>query len=171
MAKKKPIVKKTVSRKIAAKTAVLKKKNADEIKKNILKKSAVKSCFSKSELAVVRKKLFQERTRILEDVVGLKGDSVSKSLKDVSGDLSGYSFHMADMATDLYDREFSLGLAEGERERLYALDEALKRIDDGTYGICEICGEEISKGRLKVMPHARYCIKHQEEHERGNSGR
>jgi RNA polymerase-binding transcription factor DksA len=171
MAKKKKSIKKTVSPKKAAKTVAPKKKVFPRVVKNLIKKTVVKSCFSKTELAAVRKKLVQERARILQDVVGLKGDCVSKSLKDVSGDLSGYSFHMADMATDLYDREFSLGLAEGERERLYALDEALKKISDGTYGVCEICGQEISKGRLKVMPHARYCIKHQEEQERGLSGR
>ncbi len=100
----------------------------------------------------------------------MKGDSVNKSFKDLSGDLSGYSFHMADMATDLYDREFSLGLAEGERERLYDLDEAIKKIDQGSYGICETCGVKIRSGRLKVMPHARYCIRHQEEREK-ESGR
>jgi len=172
MAKKKNDAKRILSKRTSAKPAAPKKKTAaGSPRKNILKKAVVKSCFSKAELVDIRKKLFQERARIIEDVIGLKGDSVSKSLKDVSGDLSGYSFHMADMATDLYDREFSLGLAEGERERLYALDEALKRIDEGTYGVCEICGQEISKGRLKVMPHAKYCIKHQEEQEKGAGGR
>jgi DnaK suppressor protein len=126
--------------------------------------------FSDKELQKIKKNILAEKQRIIEDVMGLKGDSVNKSLKDVSGDLSGYSFHMADMATDLYDREFALGLAEGERELLYALDDALKKIQDGTYGLCETCGEKIPKGRLKVVPQARYCLKHQEEVEK-NAGR
>jgi DnaK suppressor protein len=78
---------------------------------------------------------------------------------------------MADMATDLYDREFSLELAEGERERLYALDDAIKRIDEGTYGKCDACGGKISKQRLKAMPQAQNCIKCQEEEEKKETGR
>ena len=73
---------------------------------------------------------------------------------------------MADMATDLYDREFSLELAEGERERLYDLDQAIKRIDEGTYGKCDSCGGNIPKLRLNAMPQAQYCIKCQEEEEK-----
>jgi RNA polymerase-binding protein DksA len=130
------------------------------------KKKSLKKAFKKKELEAIRKKLIAEKERIIQDVLALKGDNINKSFKDLSGDLSGYSFHMADMATDLYDREFSLGLAEGERERLYELDEAVKRIDQGNYGICETCGEKIPSGRLKVMPHAKYCLKHQEEMEK-----
>lgn len=118
-----------------------------------------------AELAPIRKKLIQEKTKIIEELLKLKGEGVNKSFKDASGDLSGYTFHMADMATDLYDREFILGLAEGERERLYALDQAIKRIDDGSYGKCDRCGAKISKQRLKVMPQAEYCIKCQEKEE------
>ena len=73
---------------------------------------------------------------------------------------------MADMATDLYDREFSLELAEGERERLYALDEAIRHIDEGTYGVCDMCNCRISKQRLKVIPQAVKCIECQEKEEK-----
>ncbi|MFH1878763.1 MAG: TraR/DksA family transcriptional regulator [Candidatus Omnitrophota bacterium] len=131
-------------------------------KKNTGKKKA----YSKKELESVRKELLQKKARILQEIISLQGDSVNKSLKDVSGDLSGYSFHMADMATDLYDREFSLELAEGERNQLYALDEAIKRIDEGLYGECEACGCTITKQRLQVMPQAKYCIKCQEHQEK-----
>ncbi|NQT32424.1 MAG: TraR/DksA C4-type zinc finger protein [Candidatus Omnitrophica bacterium] len=127
---------------------------------------AASSPFTKKELASVRAKLVKKKAQILEDFIKIEGDTLNKSYKDASGDLSGYAFHMADMATDLYDREFSLGLAEEERERLFALDDALKRVDEGIYGLCDSCGVKISKQRLKVMPQAKNCIKCQEEEEK-----
>ncbi|MFH1552628.1 MAG: TraR/DksA C4-type zinc finger protein [Candidatus Omnitrophota bacterium] len=122
--------------------------------------------FTENDLATIRRALVKKKALILEELLKIKAETLNKSLKDASGDLSGYSFHMADMATDLYDREFSLELAEGERERLYALDDAIKRIDEGTYGVCDECGISISKQRLKVMPQAKYCIECQEKEEK-----
>lgn len=134
------------------------------------KSSGKKSSFTKQQLRTIREGLVKKKAQILEELMKIKGESLHKSLKDAAGDLSGYSFHMADMATDLYDREFSLELAEGERERLYALDDAIKCIDEGTYGKCDLCGERITKMRLKAMPQAKYCIKCQEKEEK-SSGR
>ena len=130
------------------------------------KSTGKKQPFTQKDLETIRKALVKKKAQILEELLRIKGESLNKSLKDASGDLSGYSFHMADMATDLYDREFSLELAEGERERLYALDDAIKRIDEGTYGVCDMCGVKISKQRLKVMPQAKYCIECQEKEEK-----
>jgi DnaK suppressor protein len=124
--------------------------------------------YNKKELTDIREKLIEKKAQILQDNISLQGDSFKKSFKDASGDLSGYSFHMADMATDLYDREFSLELAEGERERLFVLDEAIKRIDEGSYGQCDICGVRIGKQRMKFQPQAKHCIKCQEEEEKSN---
>ena len=73
---------------------------------------------------------------------------------------------MADVATDNYDREFSLGLASNERKSLYELDSALKRIEEGTFGICDDCKTPITKIRLKAVPSARLCIKCQEKREK-----
>jgi len=129
-----------------------------------------KEKYTKTELKKLRDKLVKEKARILEELIRLKGSSLHKSIKDASGDLSGYTFHMADMATDLYDREFSLELAEGERKRLFDLDDAIKRVDEGTYGKCDECGILITKQRLKVVPQAQYCIKCQKEKEK-NAGR
>ncbi|RKY42947.1 MAG: TraR/DksA family transcriptional regulator [Candidatus Makaraimicrobium thalassicum] len=122
--------------------------------------------FTKQELKTIRKELIEKKAQIIQELISLKDEGLNKSFKDASGDLSGYSFHMADMATDLYDREFSLGLAEAERERLFSLDEALKRVDEGTYGSCDFCGAHISKQRLKAMPQAGHCIKCQEKEEK-----
>jgi len=111
-----------------------------------------KAYYTKEDLKKIRKAIIAEKASIIEELMKIKSEALNKSIKDASGDLSGYSFHMADMATDLYDREFLLELAEGERETLYSLDEALKRIEDGSYGKCERCGYAITKQRLKAMP-------------------
>ncbi len=126
--------------------------------------------FTKQEIEAIKKELLRDKARMLEELMKMKGDG-SKSLKDASGDLSGYSIHMADMATDLYDREFSLGLAEGERKRLYEIESALKRIEEGTYGVCDACGDAISRKRLKAMPQAELCIKCQEKQEKKPTGK
>ena len=125
--------------------------------------------FTKKALKAIREELIKKKAKILEELLIIKGESLKKSFKESSGDLSGYSFHMADMATDLYDREFSLELAEGEREMLFALDDAIKRLDDGVYGKCDQCGEFVTKQRLKVMPQAKYCIKCQEDEEKSEN--
>ena len=122
-----------------------------------------KTSITKKDLQVIKDVLLKRRAEIVEE---FKGNTLNKSFKDSSGDLSGYSFHMADMATDLYDREFLLGLAEGERNLLYELEQAIKRIDVGTYGNCEECGCAISLQRLKALPYATYCIKCKEEEEK-----
>ncbi|MDD4953790.1 MAG: TraR/DksA family transcriptional regulator, partial [Candidatus Omnitrophica bacterium] len=83
-----------------------------------------------------------------------------------SGDISGYTYHMADVATDNYDREFSLGIASNERKMIYELDDALKKIDEGAFGICEDCKSPIAKNRLKAVPYARLCLKCQEKREK-----
>ena len=129
-------------------------------------KGPKKTVYNKAELAKIRKKIIENKADVLNELMSIKKDSLGKSQKDASGDLSGYSFHMADMATDLYEREFLLGLAEGEIELLYALDDATKRIDEGIYGICDECGGIISKRRLKAIPQAQSCIKCQEKKEK-----
>lgn len=133
------------------------------VKKKITGK---KKTYTKQELKTIREGLIKKKALILQELISLHGESLNKSLKDASGDLSGYTFHMADMATDLYDREFSLELAEGERQRLYDLDDAIKRLDEGGYGRCELCREQISKSRLEAMPQAEHCIKCQEKEEK-----
>ena len=80
-----------------------------------------------------------------------------------SGDVSGHVLHMADVATDMYDKEFNLGLASHDRELLLEIEEALERIEKGTYGFCLGTGKPIAQARLKAIPYAKYCLKHQEE--------
>jgi RNA polymerase-binding protein DksA len=126
----------------------------------------VKNKLNKKELAEFRKIVLKRKEEILEEIKHISEDTLKKSQKDASGDISGYTYHMADMATDTYDREFSLGLASNERKLLYELDDALKKIEDGTFGICEECKSLITKTRLKAVPYARLCVKCQEKREK-----
>ena len=82
----------------------------------------------------------------------------SKSQREAAGDISAYTYHMADVAGDHYDRELSLNIASTEQRTLYEIDEALKRIDDGSYGACLECGKPIPQKRLKAVPYASLCI-------------
>lgn len=113
------------------------------------------------------KKLLEEfRKKTVGGLTHLEKDSLNLSQRDASGDLSGYSFHMADQATDNFDREFNLDLASNEQQVLNRIDEALRKIDEGTYGICEFCSKPISQKRLLAVPYAKLCIKCQEEEEK-----
>ena len=75
----------------------------------------------------------------------------------------GHGLHMADVATDMYDREFNLGLASNDRELLQKVDAALKRLQDDNYGKCSECGKEIPSVRLEAIPYVETCLKCQEE--------
>jgi len=126
----------------------------------------LKNKFNKKELSVFRKTILKIKEKVVGDIKHISEDTLKKSQKDASGDISGYSYHMADVATDTYDREFSLGLASNEQKALYELDDALKRIEEGTFGICEECKCVMTKTRLKAVPYARLCVKCQEKRER-----
>jgi len=126
----------------------------------------VKKKLNKKELLEFKKIVLKRKEETLEEIKHISEDTLKKSQKDASGDISGYTYHMADMATDTYDREFSLGLASNERKLLYELDDALKKIEDGTFGICEECKSLITKTRLKAVPYARLCVKCQEKREK-----
>ncbi|MBU4311647.1 MAG: TraR/DksA family transcriptional regulator [Candidatus Omnitrophica bacterium] len=111
----------------------------------------------KKETAQYKELLIKKREEIVNEIKHIAKENL-KSQKETSGDLSGYSFHMADMASDSYDREFSLNIASGEQEVIYDIDDALKRIEEGKYGECLDCGKKIPSKRLKAVPHAKLCI-------------
>ena len=120
----------------------------------------------KKDLERFKKILLEIRKKIAGDLQHLEGDSLNTTQRDASGDLSGYSFHMADMATDNFDREFTLGLASNEQQLLNLIDTAIRKIDDASYGDCETCKKSISVKRLLAMPYAPLCIKCQELEEK-----
>ncbi len=126
----------------------------------------MKKKFSKKDLKDFKKLILKKKEEVLDDLKHITDDTLKKSQKEASGDISGYTYHMADVATDNYDREFSLGLASNERRVLYELDDALKRIEDATFGFCDDCKSTIAKIRLKAVPSARLCIKCQKKREK-----
>jgi DnaK suppressor protein len=108
-----------------------------------------------------KKLLLKTKEQIVGDIKNLSSDNAG-SVNDRGGDVSGHALHMADVATDMYDREFTLSLASNDRELLYQIDEALTRIDEGTYGICSGCKKPIPATRLKAIPQTVTCMKCQE---------
>jgi RNA polymerase-binding protein DksA len=126
----------------------------------------VKKKLVKKELNEFKKLVLKKKQEVLDEINHISEDTLKKSQKEASGDISGYTYHMADVATDTYDREFSMGIASNERKVIYELDDALKRIEEGTFGICEECEGSISKNRLKAVPYARCCVKCQEKKEK-----
>lgn len=93
-------------------------------------------------------------------------ETLKRSSKDDAGDLSSYGQHMADAGTDTFDRDFALSLVSSEQEALAEIEAAIKRIHNGTYGICEITGKPIAKERLLAVPFTRYSAEAQKEIER-----
>lgn len=126
----------------------------------------MKKKLGKKDLAGFKKIVLKRKEEILDDIKHISEDTLKKSQKDAAGDISGYTYHMADVATDTYDREFSLGLASNERKVVYELEDALKKIEEGTFGICESCKGLIAKNRLKAVPQARLCMKCQQKKEK-----
>lgn len=105
-----------------------------------------------------RQMLFQRRMLLAGDVNHMQDSALKESVARAAGDLSTVPFHMADVGSDNYDHEFTLGLIENEEDELREIDAALDRLEKGEYGMCESCQKRIPKGRLKVIPYARLCI-------------
>jgi len=82
----------------------------------------------------------------------------SKGAKESSGDLSSYAYHQADQGSDTNLMEHTVMMMEQEREKIRQLNDALERIYDGTYGLCEMCGEVIGEARLEIIPYVTHCI-------------
>ena len=113
---------------------------------------------SKEVMARYQRWVVELRDHLIDGVNFLATDNLKRTAKDASGELSGYSLHMADAGTDNFDREFALSLVSNEQEALYEIEEALKRLEGGTYGVCEMCEKLVRKERLEAVPFARFCI-------------
>jgi RNA polymerase-binding protein DksA len=110
------------------------------------------------ELETCRKALLALQTRLQGDVDQLTDEALNGTGSEATGNLSNMPLHMADLGTENYEQEFSLGLIESERATLEEIRDALIRIDQGTFGVCEECQNPIAKNRLQAIPYARYCI-------------
>lgn len=112
------------------------------------------------------KQLIELKKQVLNGLDLHMQDTLKRSSKDDSGDLSSYGQHLADAGTDAFDRDFALSLVSSEKEALHEIEKAIQRIFDGTYGICSITGKPISKERLKAVPFTRFSVEGQQEFER-----
>ncbi len=110
------------------------------------------------DLAHFQELLLQKRREIIGSVSEIRDEALKSSLMDASGDLSSMPIHMADLGSDTYEQEFDLDLMDSERKLLHEIDDALRRIDKNTYGLCEATGKPIRKARLEAQPWARYCV-------------
>ena len=110
--------------------------------------------------------LLELRNHVLTQLGEHTEETLLKSAKDDSGDLSGYGQHMADAGTDTFDRDFALSLVSNEQEALSEIEAAIKRIHAGTYGICETTQKPIAKERLLAVPFTRYSTEAKKEVER-----
>lgn len=120
----------------------------------------------KTRMKKFKKLLLAAKEKLEAEIQQLQRDNLNRSQRDSSGDLSGYSYHMADVGTDTFGREVELTIASAGSETMKLIDEALERIEDGTYGKCQMCGCQVDMKRLEAVPYAHLCISCQSEEER-----
>jgi len=120
---------------------------------------------NKKDLKHFEERLLEERKKLLGQL-GYLERTLNQTQRDSAGDLSAYSFHMADMGTDAMEREKTFLFASAEGRLLYNVDQALRRIYRSEYGICESCGKEIGKARLDAIPAVSLCVACQEKQEK-----
>jgi RNA polymerase-binding protein DksA len=116
--------------------------------------ASIKTKLSKKELDEYRELLLAKRRQL----VGMLSGMEDEALRSPGGNLSNMPVHMADMGSDVYEQDFTLGMAENERALLDEIDAALQRIEDKTYGVCQMTGKQITKARLDAKPWAKYSI-------------
>lgn len=122
--------------------------------------------WKEEELAYFKKRLLSLRERLINNVNIMENEALRKSRQDSSGDLSNVPIHMADIGTDNFDRDMTIGLIENAEDGLRNIDMALEKIESNTYGQCELCGKLITKARLSAIPFAKYCIGCQRDEEK-----
>lgn len=123
---------------------------------------------SKKDLKRFEDRLLEERKKLMGQL-GYLEKAMNQTQRDSSGDLSAYSFHMADMGTDAMEREKAFLFASAEGRLLYNVNEALRRLYRSEYGVCESCGKDIAKARLEAVPYATLCVTCQEKQEKSSN--
>jgi DnaK suppressor protein len=118
------------------------------------------------EISALKARLVEERARLMNELGYMESRLLRNSPRDAAGDLSGYSYHLADAGTDADEREKAAQLTSAEGRLLAEIDAALDRLDAGTYGSCASCGSDIGFKRLAAMPSATRCIACKEKEER-----
>jgi DnaK suppressor protein len=115
---------------------------------------SIKTKLSRKELSHYRELLLLKRRELVGDLNAME----TEALRSGGGNISHMPIHMADIGTDTYDQDFMLGLAAAERDQLREIDQALARIEDRTYGVCQLTGKPIPKARLDAKPWAKYTV-------------
>src|SRR3981081_1813378 len=113
-----------------------------------------------------KEKLQQLRDAMVDSMAGVAQDTLRSRAE--GNEASAFGMHQADAGSDAYDRDFALSLLSQEQDALYEIDQALKRIELGTYGICEMSGKPIPRTRLEAIPFARFTVECQSQLEKQN---
>jgi len=113
-----------------------------------------------------KEKLLQLRDAMVDSMAGVAQDTLRSRAE--GSEASAFGMHQADAGSDAYDRDFALSLLSQEQDALYEIDQALKRIELGTYGICEMSGKPIPHARLEAIPFARFTVECQSQLEKQN---
>jgi DnaK suppressor protein len=111
-------------------------------------------------------KLLQLRDAMVDSMAGVAQDTLRSRAE--GSEASAFGMHQADAGSDAYDRDFALSLLSQEQDALYEIDQALKRIELGTYGVCEMSGKSIPRARLEAIPFARFTVECQSQLEKQN---
>jgi len=166
--KRKTGAKRTTGKKTAKKTAKKTTRKAAKGSKGTMKTlRSVKTPLTKAQLKEFRQMLLDKRHSILGDMSGIEAETARSGRRGDGSDLSNMPTHPADLGTDNYEHEFSLGLLESERALLEEIDEALARIENRTYGICLGTCKRIGLARLRARPWAKYGIDYARMVEKG----
>ncbi len=165
VSKKKTAKKKAPVKKVILKPAVLKKPSAKKIKRIPVetieaKKIKPRKIFKAKEIREFKERLLILRERVSGEYSTLKGDNMAANQRDPS---------LSDQGSDTFDREMELNMMGSEQEVIFEIDAALRRIEKGTYGICELTEEVIPKARLMALPYVRYTVHAKSELERGRA--
>ena len=113
-----------------------------------------------------KEKLLQLRDAMVDSMAGVAQDTLRSRAE--GSEASAFGMHQADAGSDAYDRDFALSLLSQEQDALYEIDQALKRIELGTYGVCEMSGKPIPRARLEAIPFARFTVQCQSQLEKQN---
>ena len=160
----KKAVKKTVKKQTVKKTA---SKAAVGVIVKPKKKKKLKTPLTKKQLKEFKEMLLVKRRSLIGDMSGIEGNSLGKNMQESSGDLSNMPTHPADIGSDNFEHEFTLGLLESERALLVEINEALDRIVDNSFGVCLGTGKSIVITRLRARPWCKYGIEYQRMIEKG----
>ena len=182
--KKKKTAKKRAARKAkpARKASAKRSKKAPRASRPKIKSGSKKSNRSPSPLKLIqtnhrprrldsftrgqKEKLQQLRDAMVDSMAGVAQDTLRSRAE--GNEASAFGMHQADAGSDAYDRDFALSLLSQEQDALYEIDQALKRIELGTYGICEMSGKPIPRARLEAIPFARFTVECQSQLEKQN---